>query len=251
MKIVAELHSHTNVSGHAFNTLTEMCAAAQEKGLEAIAITNHTPGLIDSPTQFHFGCYRYLPRKIENIFLISGCEANISDFEGNVDISDELLDDIDYRIASKHGPEALVFDSRWGNKDENTAMYLGLVKNIHIDCIGHCGNHVVPFDHDQVIKEAAANGKVVELNVSYPKRAKESFEATFDIMKCCKKYGALTAVTTDAHSIYVLGENQLGIKMLEDINFPEELVINSSFENLKNFFQEKKGRDIFQDEMCL
>lgn len=83
MKIVAELHAHTNVSAHAFNTLMEMCAAAEEKGLESIAFTNHTFGMIDSPTHMHFECYKYLPRKIGNVFIISGCEANIMDFDGS------------------------------------------------------------------------------------------------------------------------------------------------------------------------
>lgn len=251
MKIIAELHSHTNVSGHAFNTILEMCSAAHKTGLEAIAITNHTSGLVDSPTHMHFGCYKYLPRTVENIFLISGCEANIIDFDGNIDLDEKILSGIDYRIASKHDPSVLFAETRWGTTEENSAMYLGLMKNKYIDCIGHCGNYVVPFEHEPVIKEAAAQGKVVELNVSYPKRSQASFDATFDIMKLCKKYGALTAVTTDAHSIFVLGQNEIGIKMLEDINYPEELVINSSMKNLRKFFIDRKGRDIFTDKMCL
>ena len=41
MQIIADLHTHTNVTDHAFSTLTEMVQAAHDMGLKAIAITNH------------------------------------------------------------------------------------------------------------------------------------------------------------------------------------------------------------------
>ena len=43
MQIIADLHTHTNVTDHAFSTLTEMVQAAHDMGLKAIAITNHGP----------------------------------------------------------------------------------------------------------------------------------------------------------------------------------------------------------------
>ena len=43
MQIIADLHTHTNVTDHAFSTLTEMVQAAEDRGLAAIAITNHGP----------------------------------------------------------------------------------------------------------------------------------------------------------------------------------------------------------------
>ena len=251
MKIIAELHSHTNVSGHAFNTLTEMISKAKNLDLRAIAITNHTPGCVDSPTSVHFNCYKYLPRMIEGIYLISGCEANIVDFEGHIDVPDRILNSVNFRIASKHEPLDMTFESRWGNSEENTKMFSCLMNNPNIDCIGHVCNSIVPFEYEPVIKAAAVYGKVIELNVSYLKRSKANVEAAYTIMRLCKKYDVLTAVTTDAHSIYVLGDNKIGIDLLDEISYPEELVINSSFSRLRDYFASRKGRDIFLDTMCI
>ena len=39
MEIIADLHTHTLASTHAFNTVTEMARAAYEMGHKAIAIT--------------------------------------------------------------------------------------------------------------------------------------------------------------------------------------------------------------------
>lgn len=251
MNIVAELHSHTCASGDAFNTLTEMCTQASKIGLQALAVTNHTGTLVDTITSVQFRSFRKLPRKIEGIYLISGLEANITDFEGNVDVDIQTLECVDFRIASKHEPEAVTFPSRWGTAEENTDMYLGLIQNPHIDCIGHCGNYVVPFCHDPVVKASAMAGKIIELNVSYILRSRESAREYFNIMKLCKQYGNRIAVTTDSHCIYSLGNVQCGLDMLKELGFPEELVINASMDQLCGFFMERKGRDIFLDTMCL
>ena len=43
MKILADTHSHTLASGHAYSTITEMAEAAAAKGLEVLALTEHAP----------------------------------------------------------------------------------------------------------------------------------------------------------------------------------------------------------------
>ena len=43
MKIEIDTHSHTLVSGHAYNTLREMAHMAAEKGLKGLAVTEHAP----------------------------------------------------------------------------------------------------------------------------------------------------------------------------------------------------------------
>ena len=250
MNIIAELHCHTNISGHAFNSMTEMAKCAAEKGLEAMAVTNHS-AIRDTLPQLHFGSYKYLPRKIEGIFLLSGTEVDITDFEGNVYLDSKVLSGLDFRIANKHAPQDTVFESRWGSAEENTQMYLGVIKNPEIDCLGHCGNSIVPFDHEEVIPEAAAAGTVIELNTSYLKRSPESVICYRDIIRLCRQYDVRIAVTTDSHSIYTMGDFGPGIRMLEEFDYPEELVINSSMERLRAYFAEKKGRDIFEDAMCL
>lgn len=43
MKTLLDVHTHTVASGHAFSTLQEMAAAASEKGLKLLGITEHAP----------------------------------------------------------------------------------------------------------------------------------------------------------------------------------------------------------------
>jgi len=43
MRLLADLHTHTVASGHAYSTVTELAWAAADKGLELIAVTDHGP----------------------------------------------------------------------------------------------------------------------------------------------------------------------------------------------------------------
>ena len=74
MQIVADLHTHTNVSSHAHSTLAEIVHAAKEAGMLAIALTNHGPAMDDGPHQWHFGNLNILPRVMDGVTIIRGME---------------------------------------------------------------------------------------------------------------------------------------------------------------------------------
>ena len=54
MKIEIDTHSHTLVSGHAYNTIREMAQMAAEKGLKGLAITEHAPEMRGALISFIF-----------------------------------------------------------------------------------------------------------------------------------------------------------------------------------------------------
>ena len=49
MKIIADTHTHTVASTHAYSTAQEMITAAKEKGLYAIALTDHAYRMPGAP----------------------------------------------------------------------------------------------------------------------------------------------------------------------------------------------------------
>ena len=53
MKYVADMHTHTLASGHAYNTINEMIRAASEKKLEIIGITEHAPAMPGSTNVYY------------------------------------------------------------------------------------------------------------------------------------------------------------------------------------------------------
>ena len=54
MKFVVDTHTHSVSSGHAYSTIQEMAAAAAEKGIEVMAVTDHGPAMDGAPCIYHF-----------------------------------------------------------------------------------------------------------------------------------------------------------------------------------------------------
>jgi putative hydrolase len=235
VKIIADLHTHTTYSEHAFSTATEMITRAQQMGYEAIAITDHGPGRYTAQDIYRFHPQNHLPKKIGDFLVLYGIEANITNTAGELDISDELLADKDWVIASVHSdfiPEM--------NKDEATQMWLNLIRHPMIDMMGHPEEPQYEFDMDIVFPEVVKYNKVVEFNGNslYVRPAGQE-RMKFMALKC-KEYGCKIAINSDAHSIYSIGRCDTIYELLKEIDYPEELIINSTRERLLQHLKERK-----------
>ena len=227
MNIVADLHSHTIFSAHAHSTTGEMIEQANKIGLKALALTDHGPALEDSGHIWHFRTKSQIPHIVDGVMVLFGAEVNVIDAKGNLDMAEDYLKSLDWLIASIHKEilPKLTFE-------EATNAWLKVAENKYIDMIGHCEQAEHFFDYDLVVKKFAENNKIVELN-SNSINVRPSGTANMVVLaETCKKYGCKVAINSDAHSKYNLGKFDNILKMLEEIDFPEELVVNSSMERL-------------------
>lgn len=223
--IAADLHTHTVVSNHAFNTITEMARAAKEMGLCAIAVTDHGPKEPDSPHPWYFYNLRCLPDRLEGILVLKGVEANVIDLDGTLDMPQKTLAGLDWVIASIHSeclPGVLT-------KEQATRLWLRVAQDPTVDMIGHSEQAAHVYDYERVARAFAQNHKVVELNGNSRQVRPEGVGNMKALALACKAARCPVALNTDAHSIYQLREG-VGhlVRLLEEIEFPEELVVNSS-----------------------
>ena len=229
MNFIADLHTHTLFSDHAFNTVTEMITQAQKLGLKGIAITDHGPAMPDSGHHWHFINKGQLPKKIGDMIVMFGIEADVMNIDGELDISDSYLSNLDWVIASIHKDiiPKLSFE-------EATQLWLNVAYNPYVDMIGHCEQVEHYFDYEKVVPVFAQNNKVVEMNVNSAVVRPAGQKNMEELAKACKKYGCKIAVNSDAHSIYTLGQTGNVPEMLRRIDFPQELIVNASCENFIN-----------------
>ena len=228
MKLVADLHTHTCVSNHAFSTLREMVLQAKKNGLSALAITDHGVGMPDSPHPWYFNNLLHIPHFIEDgFFLLKGVEADAMDAFGTLDMDEAVLKKMDWVIVSLHRccvPSL--------NFEQATNMWLAVAENPLVDMIGHSEQQHFLFDYDKVTRVFAKKNKVVELNAGSAYSRPGNEENLKKLALCCKKNGTKVAVNSDAHSAYNMGIEGDILAMLEEIEFPEKLVVNASMENL-------------------
>ena len=102
MKLIADLHTHTIASTHAYATVTEMVNEASKLGLFALAITDHARTMPGAPGPFYFESMCILPKYMNDVRLLTGVEANICDYNGNLDVEESLQKSLNWVVASMH-----------------------------------------------------------------------------------------------------------------------------------------------------
>ncbi len=234
LKLIADLHTHTIASTHAYATISEMAAEAQRQELFAIAITDHARTMPGAPGPFYFESLCIIPPYLNSVRILKGIEANICDYDGNIDVEQRLQDSLEWIVASMH---TLTLKGEPTVK-KCTNAYLKLAQNPNVNVIGHSGSEYYKYDYDKVIPVFAESGKLVEINDSAFRNKKSCIDNCVTIAKLCKKYGARICVDTDSHFTNTVGRAPETLKMLEAIDFPQKLIVNASTENLKAYFDE-------------
>jgi len=237
MKYALDVHTHTIASGHAYSTLMENAKAASEKGIKVLGTTEHGITMPHSPHIWYFHNYRVLPREMYGVTMLYGTEANIIDYDGNLDMDDFTLDKMDIVIGSIHDEVYKV-----GNVDENTEAFINVIESGKVDIIGHLGNPGVPVDFERIIKFAKEKDVLIEINnSSFTTSRVGSFSNCKEIALLCKKYNTKLIINSDAHFCTLIGKFTEAINMLESIDFPEELIINKEPNELLSRLK-KKGK---------
>lgn len=230
-KPIADLHTHTLVSGHAYCTIQEMAQAAADKGLKMLGITEHGPMVPGSCHPIYFENYKVIPRNYKGVYLLLGAEMNIIDYDGSVDLKASHMRWSDIGIAGIH--YNVCYTS--GSKAENTRAYCKAMENPNVDIIGHPDDARVPVDYEQLVLASRDCGKLLELNNSSLNplnvRAKGgSAENIRTMLKYCEKYAVPLAMNSDAHYSTEVGDVGHIQAILEEVRFPEELIVNNSVE---------------------
>ena len=229
MQMIADLHSHTLCATHAFQTLQEMATAAHEIGYYALAITDHAPAMPDAPHIWHFANGNALPRVVQGVAMLYGAEVNVMDTKGGLDLSQSQLAVQDWVVASIHSPCVPGVLTR----KEANRIWLAIAENPYVDCIGHSEQENYRYDYDLVTKAFAQNHKVVELNAGSFVVRKDGIPNMRKLLAACLENGCHIAVDSDAHSAWRLQTAlQPLYSLLEELSFPEELIVNATKENL-------------------
>lgn len=230
MKLLFDLHTHTVSSGHAYSTLNENLEVAYRRGLSAYGFSDHAQSLPGAPNNIYFKNFRVIPRKYKEMYVFAGVEANIIDYRGGLDIDEEVCKKVDYIVASLH-----TLCIRPGTKEQNTSAYLGAMQNPYVKIIGHPDDSRYPIDYDALVKGAKEHGVALEINNSslHPLSARKGGrENILHLLRLCKKYGAYIVCNTDSHYCESVGEFTDTLRILEESEFPEDLVLNTRIENL-------------------
>lgn len=233
MNDIMDLHTHTIASGHAYNTLYEMVRSASEKGLKLFGCSDHAPSVPGACHEFHFVNFKVIPRDLYGIKILMGCELNIMNYDGKIDLKNRYLNRLDYTIASIH---EVCYHS--GSIKENTSAYLGAIKNPSVNIIGHPDDGRFPVEYEPIVEAALKYNKLLEVNNSslHPQSPRPNARENYlKMLELCKQYKVSVIINSDAHIESDVGNHKRAHALLEELSFPEKLIVNTSMEKLIPF----------------
>jgi DNA polymerase (family X) len=208
--IRADLHMHTSATDGK-GTLAEMVAQARVRGLEYIAITDHSKrvtmarGLDSLRLRAQWAEIDRLNEQLEEFRVLKGIECDILE-RGGMDLPDEVLAEADWVVASIHYGQ---------NQPESqiTERILGAVENRYVHAIAHPTGRLIgrrdryAVDIDQVFVAAARHGKLLELNAHPARLDLDDIHAAQ-----ARRHGVPLVISTDAHSPYGLEVMRHGVQ---------------------------------------
>jgi DNA polymerase (family X) len=208
--IRGDLHCHTTLSDGR-NSLDEMAQGARARGYAYLAITDHS-------ASHGFGNHvtdAQLAERIEEVRkwnetaprgfrLLAGSEVNIGT-DGGLDYPDELLDELDWVMASVHTSFRM-------SRKNMTERVVAAAQNPLVDCIGHLTGRLInkrePYDIDveKVAGAAAEAGTFIEINGNPNRRDLSEHHA-----RLARDAGVFICIDTDAHGSDTLSNMAYGV----------------------------------------
>jgi putative hydrolase len=201
-----------------------MSKEASSRGLQVLAITEHGPATLGSCTSSYFRSLKNAPRKRFGVELLYGCEVNILDCEGKLDLEDPILKDLDLNIASLHTQNI-----KPGSVLENTRAVIAAIRNPYIHIIGHPDDEKYELDYELIIKEAMNNHVLLELNNSSLNKGGYRGDTKANDIKyltLCKNHSYPIVLGSDSHGKEHIGEFKEALSLLNQLEFPKELILN-------------------------
>src|SRR5437879_663112 len=220
-----DIHMHT-VETDGRNTIEEMAEAARAHGYKYMAITDHSKnlafanGLDDTRAVAHIQRIHDANKQIDGITIFAGIEVDIL-ADGDLDLSDDVLAQMDLVIASVHS----VFNQE---PAKMTDRLLKAISNPNTSIVGHPTGRIqlrrdaYPFDMHTVLTAAARHKVAMELN-SYPDR----LDLNDVHLRQARQQGVKIVINTDSHHTSHMEKIRYGVLQARRAWLTKDDVLNT------------------------
>lgn len=234
-QIKGDLHVHSNWSD-GVHTIEQMVAAAQERGYEYVAITDHSPRLkvANGLTPERVKAKKHEIEKLQSKFdikILFGTEVDILQ-DGGIDYPDEILKEFDVVVASVHS----LFNQ------DNTDRIVKAMRNPYVHIIGHPSGRLLgqrdsyQVDYEKIFAAAFETNTVLEINGQFKRLDLIDVQIRQALSRGC-----MFSIDSDAHSTDSLVCLEFGVRWARRGWVTQENVVNTlPLEKLLTHFKSKQ-----------
>ena len=237
--IKGDLHIHSTWSD-GVNSIKDIAYYVKEKyKYEYIVITDHSKsqrvanGLDEERLLKEIEEIKLLNKMMGWDFIKVGTEVDIL-LDGSLDLSDEVLAQLDWVVASVHSHF---------NRD-NTDRILKAMENPYVNAIGHMTGRLIGIregykvNMDEILRKAKETGTALEIN-SQPRR----MDIDEHWVKRAVEERVKMVISTDSHSLGNFAYMEIGVSIARRGWATKENILNTgSWEDIKNFVNEKRKK---------
>ncbi|MFG6493930.1 DNA polymerase/3'-5' exonuclease PolX [Fictibacillus sp. UD] len=237
--IKGDLHLHSTWSDGAFS-IEEMAEEARNRGYEFMAITDHSQylrvanGLTPERVRMQRQEINKLNKKYSDFKIFAGIEMDILP-DGTLDYDDELLEEMDFVIASIHS--AFSQDKSKIMKRLKTAL-----EHKKVDLIAHPTGRLIgrregyDVDIEMLLKLASETDTAIELNAN-PNR----LDLAPEWLQKAQELDVKIAINTDAHYKDTMKHMEIGAAVARKGLIKKSSVINTmTLKELETYLNRKK-----------
>jgi histidinol phosphatase-like PHP family hydrolase len=190
-----DFHVHTNYT-EGLNSVFELCEQAIQNGLKLICFAEHVRKNLTYDFDSLLNEIEEARELYPKLKILSGCEAKVMDWSGNLDVSQEILDKSEIVIFGFHS-------FPYGAKKDFLKSLYGALKYPRVDIWGHPQTFLRNVDLttselQSIIRECKKRRVLIEDSLAEVYRTPPSF------LNMCKELKAPVVTNSDAHDIYSL-----------------------------------------------
>jgi DNA polymerase (family X) len=236
--IKGDLHIHSDWSD-GNESLEGLAQAAQQRGYQYIAITDHSTGLgiargLDTERIHHqIQQISELNRKLKGMYVFTGMEVDIR-ANGALDMPDEVLAELDIVLASVHS-------GMNQSEEQMTQRIIRAIENPLVDIIAHPTGRLlgerepVAINLEKVFKAAIKHGTALEIN-AMPNRLDLKDTHIYQ----AREMGIKLMINTDSHQVGHLNYMRFGVGTARRGWCEAKDILNTlSLDELKSYFQSR------------
>lgn len=245
-QLYADWHTHTTYSDGK-GSISDNAEAARQRGLSELAITDHAPNNLRVGMRDPAETLAEMRQEIErwnaerpDLCLRLGVEANLISQDGQLDLPDALLEQLDLTIVSLH---PLVKPASWrdgacmflpdlvqrlttlrnqGLRNRNTKAMVEAVYRHPVSFVGHPGLWI-DIDTRELAEACVRRGTALEINCSHA-------DELAGYVQAAMPSGVDFVINTDAHRPEEVGHQEAGIALAKRLGLDSDRIRNAKRE---------------------
>ncbi len=165
-----------------------------------------------------------VPRQWDGMRLLMGCEMNILDTEGTLDIDEVMMDRLDLRIAGIHS-----VCWKGGTRTENTDGVIRVIQHPKMHIISHPADGTAELDFEALVLAAKEAHTLLEVNnhsMAPIRHFTEARSNNAELLRLCKKHDVPVILGSDAHITYQIAQYDRALELVDEVGYPSELIMN-------------------------